>query len=703
MTKSSITFLRVRGIPIGAHWTWSLVFLLLTQSLATTYFPRATPGLPSGAYLALAILTSLLFFTSIVLHELGHAFRALREGMKIEGITLWLFGGVARFAGLFPSPGAELRVAIAGPAVSLVIALVTWGMAGAAHALGLPAAVTAAAGYLARINGILVAFNLVPALPLDGGRVLRAVLWHRQKSFTAATISASRAGRAFAFVLIGIGVAGLLTQVAAGGIMFAFLGWFLLQAAGAETQYALMLQALGPLTVGDLMAPDPLVVTPDTTIARFLEQVGNGQRREAYAVAADGRLDGLVSVRQAAGVAREARDRTTVSDVMLARDRIATLERTAPALDALPALQAGAPAAVVTSGEHIDGTLTVGDVARGFEREQSRVARTEPPARPGGWAIWTIVVVAMAVCLASIYHPPYVVISPGPAIDISHDVRISGVPAHPVDGRYLLVSVRLTSPSALSLGVAALRSDREAIPLASVDDQPANQIEVFQQSRQLAAAAAARAAGLDVQISGTGARVVQAVRGTPAYGVLRRDDVIVAIDGHPIQQDTDVRRAIRGRKQGTTFQITVQRGGRELTLPVRSAAVRQTGQGVAAIGVFLETRDFDIHLPFQIDFQERKGIGGPSAGLAYALVVADMLEPGDLGRNRTIAATGTIDVQGAVGEIGGIREKAHGARDKLATVFVVPAPEATDVEVPGLAVHGVTTLDEALKVLRQPS
>ena len=160
MTKSSVTFLRVRGIPIGAHWTWSLVFLLLARILATGYFPQAVPHLPRGAYLALALLTSLLFFIAIVLHELGHAFRARREGMRIEGITLWLFGGVARFAGMFPSPGAELRVAVAGPAVSLLIALLMWGVSGASHALGLPAAVGAVAGYLA-VNGAILIMNVV--------------------------------------------------------------------------------------------------------------------------------------------------------------------------------------------------------------------------------------------------------------------------------------------------------------------------------------------------------------------------------------------------------------------------------------------------------------------------------------------------------------------------------------------------------------
>ena len=703
MTKSSFTFLKVRGIPIGAHWTWALVFLLLVRTLGTSYFPQSVPELDTTAYLTMAVVTSVLFFSSIVLHELGHAFRALREGMKIEGITLWLFGGIARFTGTFPSPGAELRVAVAGPAVSLAIAVLMWGLAAAGHAVGLPAAVTAVAGYLARINGVLVAFNLVPALPLDGGRVLRAVLWHRQKSFTAATISASRAGRAFAYVLIGMGVAALLTEVAAGGVIFALLGWFLLQAAGAETQYALMLRALGRLRVGDLMTPDPVLVRPDTTITRFFDEVTPGRKHEAYAVAADGRLDGVVSVRRAGSVARHARDSTTVSEVMLPRDKVATIERTAPALDLLPALQAGAPAAVVTSDGHIDGTLTVADIARGVEHEQARVAASEPPARPAGWGIWTVVVVAMALCVASIYQPPYVVISPGPAIDVSQDVQISGAAVHPVGGRYLLVSVRLTSPSALGLAVAAVRSDREVIPLRSVGNQPQDQIEVFRQSRQLAAAAAARAEGLDVQISGTGARVVQAVRGTPAYGVLRRGDVIVAIDGRPVQMDADVRRAIRARRQGTRFTLTIERGERRMTVEVRSTEIQRSGQGAAAIGVFLETRDFDVRLPFEIQFRERQGIGGPSAGLAYALVIADMLGADDLSRDRTIAATGTVDVQGTVGEIGGVREKAHAARDRGAALFVVPAPEARDVEVPGLAVQGVSTLDEALGALRQAS
>jgi PDZ domain-containing secreted protein/Zn-dependent protease len=707
MTKSSFTFLRVRGIPIGAHWTWAVVFLLLMSSLARGIFPATAPRLPEGAYWVMAAVTAVLFFASIVLHELGHAFRALREGMRIDGITLWLFGGIARFMGSFPSPGAELRVAIAGPAVSLAIAVVMWIVAAGAGALGLPAAIVAVARYLARINFVLVAFNMVPALPLDGGRVLRAVLWHRQKSFTAATISASRAGRAFAFVLIGMGVAGLVTRVAAGGAMFAFLGYFLLQAARSEAQYALMLRALGGVTVGDVMTRDGLVVPPATTVARFLDEVTRGRGHTVYPVGEGGRLDGVVSVLRAGAVPAAARDRTTVAEIMTPRDGTATLPPDAPALDALSPLQSGVPAAVVASGgpgaEVVEGIVTIADLARGVELQQARAAQAEEPAHPAGWAIWTVVVGAMALCIGFIYHPPYIVLSPGPAIDLSEDIRISGTTVHPVNGRYLLVSVRLDTPSALGVLWAGIRSDQEVIPLTSIAAQPQDQVEMFQQSRELAAAAAARSQGLDVQLSGTGARVVQAIRGTPAFGVLRPGDVIVAVDGAGVTQDSEVREAIRGHREGTTFTLTIERGGRRMDVDLRSAKVEANGQSAAAIGVFLETRDFDVDLPFEIEFRDRPGIGGPSAGLAYALVIADMLGPDDLGRSRTIAATGTVDVRGIVGEIGGVAEKAVGARSREATLFIVPEAESGDVSLPGLSVHGVATLDEALEALKQAS
>ena len=164
MTESSFTILRVRGIPIGVHWTWLLVFAIVVWSLGTALFPATYPGLDGATYLGMAVAAALLFFGSVLAHELGHALRALDEGQHIEGITLWLFGGVARLRGTPPSPGTELRVAAAGPAISALLAALFGGAALAGDRLGWPAALQGVVDYLGRINLILLAFNLVPAL-----------------------------------------------------------------------------------------------------------------------------------------------------------------------------------------------------------------------------------------------------------------------------------------------------------------------------------------------------------------------------------------------------------------------------------------------------------------------------------------------------------------------------------------------------------
>jgi len=173
MAGSTFVFLWVRGIPLGAHWTWLLVAGLVIYSLASSLFPATYPGLSDTAYVIMATVAGLLLFTSILLHELGHAFRALAEGMRIDGITLWLFGGVARFHGMFPSPGAEFRIAVAGPLVSAAIAALLGAVTALGARFGMPDPIQGTVDYLWRINAIVLAFHLIPALPLDGGRVFR--------------------------------------------------------------------------------------------------------------------------------------------------------------------------------------------------------------------------------------------------------------------------------------------------------------------------------------------------------------------------------------------------------------------------------------------------------------------------------------------------------------------------------------------------
>lgn len=182
---------RIAGIRISIHWSWIVVFVLITWTLAGSIFPDQNPGLSDGTYLAMGLAASVVFFACLLLHELGHALQARREGVEIEGISLWLFGGVTQFKGQFPSALAELRIAIAGPLVSLVLGLA---FVVAAWGLGLPQEVDGPAAWLGFINLFLLAFNMIPALPLDGGRVLRSLLWYRRGDLGEATRTATSIG-----------------------------------------------------------------------------------------------------------------------------------------------------------------------------------------------------------------------------------------------------------------------------------------------------------------------------------------------------------------------------------------------------------------------------------------------------------------------------------------------------------------------------
>ena len=266
--NSSVELLTIRGIRIGVNWSWLVIFALIVWTLATGIFPSTNEGLSDGTYVAMAIAAALLFFCSLLAHELGHAFEAQRDGMEIEGITLWLFGGVAKFKGMFPSAGAEFRIAIAGPLVSLVLGglfvLIAW-------AAGLPEWADGVAAWLGYINLTLLVFNLLPALPLDGGRVLRSALWQAKGDFAWATRIAANIGRGFGYLMISAGVFMLIFQGTFSGAWLAFIGWFLLSAASAEQRYLATQQVFGDLRVRDLMIREPVAVEADLTLGQFMD------------------------------------------------------------------------------------------------------------------------------------------------------------------------------------------------------------------------------------------------------------------------------------------------------------------------------------------------------------------------------------------------------------------------------------------------
>lgn len=709
MLSPSFTILRVRGIRIGAHWSWLLVFALVSWSLARNVFPFVYPGLSDNAYLGMAVVSALIFFACILLHELGHAFQAIKEGMKIKDITLWLFGGVARFEGMFPSAGAEFRIAAAGPLVSVVLAagfvLITW----VGGLTGLPVEFRGVSDYLARINLLVVGFNLVPALPLDGGRILRSWLWKRNDNFTRSTVLAARIGKGFAYLLMAVGAIQVFSFSATNGLWLVLMGWFLASAAGAEQNYALVRQVFEGLTVRAIMTPDPAVVSPGMTLDEFVALVQAGGHA-FLPVIDDGAVLGVVSVGAAAEVPPESRAVTRVRDIM---QEPVIFSASTPVVEAIEVLRLPPEWALVMDGGRLDGIVSLTDVVRALQ-----VRQTVTGVRNGGSSrkSWNVVWAAMAIILplaAVLYKPPVVIISPATAVDISGDVEIDGVPLTDLSGRYVLVAVSISQPNAVRAAFSYLNSNVRVVPRDRL--QPAGMSEaeyfeaqrrIFEESQQAAAAAAAQAVGMEVQMRGSGAQVIDVVEGSPADGELRVGDVIVSANGSPIRLVSDLIAITTVGPAGKRIELTVERGSRTVELEVRNASLEGYNAANLGVGILTFTRDLEVDLPFEVEFKQRN-IGGPSAGLIYALVIADMLDPQDVAANRDIAATGTIQLDGRVGPVGSLTEKLRSAEQAGADVLMVPLNEVEQIENLGrsssVSTLGVDSLNSAMEILRGPA
>jgi Zn-dependent protease/CBS domain-containing protein len=368
---ASFTVGRVAGVEIGINWSWFVVVWLILWSLGFVVFPEEVPGLSDGVYAAMAVVATVLFFASLLLHELGHAVVARREGMEIAGITLWLFGGVARFTGMFPSARAELRIALAGPAVSLVLGGLFVGLS----QLPLPSAVDGVVAWLGWINLILLAFNMLPALPLDGGRVLRALLWQSSGDFTRATRAAGSLGRIFGYGLTALGVL-LVLAGGLGGLWFVVLGLFLAGAAEAEASLATMRAALGGLQVRDAMVPQPERVPADLSITEFLDGPFAHSRHASYPVELGGGAFGLLSYRDVGRVPLEDWPEVRVRDLAVpAHDGLVVRpgDELGDALVELAGARDGR--ALVLDDGRLAGLLSMTDVSRLLEVGRLRLDR----------------------------------------------------------------------------------------------------------------------------------------------------------------------------------------------------------------------------------------------------------------------------------------------------------------------------------------
>ena len=364
MFGKGITLFRLLGFEVKVDMSWIVLAILVAWSLSTGLFPQEAKDLSTGTYWMMGIFGAAGLFLSIILHEFSHSLVARKRGMPMKGITLFIFGGVAEMGDEPPGAGTELLMAAAGPLASIAIALVFY----AFYVLGaggvMPVSVHAVVGYLAMINALLAGFNLIPAFPLDGGRMLRAVLWAVKKDLHWATRVSSWVGSGFGFFLIFMGVLNVLRGHFIGGMWWLLIGMFLNSAARMSYQRLVMRRALEGEKVRRFMSEDPVTVSPSLTVDRFLEDVVYRYHHKMYPVVTEnGELFGCVSTEDIKGVPREEWSQTPVRDLSSSCSSENTIGPDEDATKALSAMNRSTKSRLlVVEGDHLVGILALKDL-----------------------------------------------------------------------------------------------------------------------------------------------------------------------------------------------------------------------------------------------------------------------------------------------------------------------------------------------------
>ena len=311
--NANIRLGRIGGVPVGLHWSWFVVFFLVAGSLSMGYFVLESTLLPPALNWALGLSTSLLFFLSVLAHELGHAIVATRAGIPVRSIVLFIFGGVAHIAEEPHTAADEFKIAIAGPLASLALAAV-FGLIGLLFmdipSLGVPGK------WLGQVNLALAGFNMLPGFPLDGGRVFRAILWSVTKNFQQATRVASISGQLVAFGFIGYGIFTLFGGNLVNGLWLAFIGWFLQNAALSSRQPTDRQAALETVKVSQVMSPDLESVPGKLSITQLVEEKFLPSGKHLFLIADNGHLKGIITLHEVTAIPRAEWDATPIERVM---------------------------------------------------------------------------------------------------------------------------------------------------------------------------------------------------------------------------------------------------------------------------------------------------------------------------------------------------------------------------------------------------
>ncbi|MFJ8962591.1 site-2 protease family protein [Lentzea sp. NPDC102401] len=363
----SIPLGRVHGIPVGAHWSTLVAVIVIGQVVAVSVLPQAAPGHSPLVYWTAGVLAALAFLASLLVHEFAHALTAQRFDVGVRRIDLWMLGGVSQLSSSPGTPRAEFLISVAGPGASVGVGALTYGLGTALAAWGAPALVVSPVLWLAITNGVLAAFNLVPAAPLDGGRVLAAAVWWRTGDERRGTKAAAVAGRAFGAALAAFGLMEVFAGVVA-GLWLVLMGAYLVVSSTAEQSANEALHRLGTTLARDVMTPDPPIAPAWWTVRAFLHHAASGPHQRVFPVVSfDGRASGVVSL--AALVKVPDPLNTKVGDVCRALPGVPTArsgERLVDVLARTP-LGQGRDVVLVMLDDRVEGLIGPEDVAWALE------------------------------------------------------------------------------------------------------------------------------------------------------------------------------------------------------------------------------------------------------------------------------------------------------------------------------------------------
>ena len=379
----SIRLGKIMGIPVRIHYTLWLVFVLIAWSLAYGYMPRQYPGLSVVTYWTIGIASAIVLFVSVLVHELSHSYIAKKNGLPIARITLFFFGGVSEMTEEPKDPGLEVRMAAAGPLMSFLIAGIlaaTWYLGQLAK---LPIVITATVGYGALINAVLGAFNLLPAFPLDGGRVFRGSLWKHSNNLIRATRTATRVSETLSLLMMLGGFAAIIVGDFVDGIWIVVLGWFIKSGAETSLRQTLVGESLTGVTVNDIMTRQLLTVPPDITVQQVVSDYFLVHPHGGYPVVKDGQLLGLITLPCVRVVPKDMRSMQTVAQAMIPRERTLMVQPNLSALDALQKMaREKVGRLIVAQNGQLLGLVTRGDLMRTIQTRQELELRMEGKPLP---------------------------------------------------------------------------------------------------------------------------------------------------------------------------------------------------------------------------------------------------------------------------------------------------------------------------------